>query len=365
MPSPRIRKLLLFASSGLIYLLRDDFNTDQSAPLPASRVCEPGPGTLTIVDTNNIISVSSGSLVINGTPAVSDSWRTSSFARSAGLAMFLRILTRTAFASNPRAGWGALASSPVLGTTLTSATVFSFLLVGTTVDSVTLGAGIWDFAWVLRSTGIFLFARVGSGSWKLYWAEPVDTTTPLYAKERHPTAAASNYSEDFVRVMNLSAPFDSDYGLATQRLAGTRSGGDTFTHEANCLIEYIVTTLPAAGTDDINFRAQDASNYWQVSISTLGTIILYEVVAGVPTARATVATVVSNGHRVVIIADSTTIRVYSNNVLRATYSSASNFATATSGSLASLGTGGSISDIVSWPRTLSGAAAALLDAAVA
>jgi hypothetical protein len=115
----------------------------------------------------------------------------------------------------------------------------------------------------------------------------------------------------------------------------------------------------------VRFRVQDSNNYWSIRITNIGTLVLEEVVAGVISQRINVVAIVSSGHRIVVVAEGSTIRVYSNNDLRGTYASASNFSTAAAGELNSLGTGGAVSDIVAWPRTISGAAALLLDEAVA
>ena len=89
---------------------------------------------------------------------------------------------------------------------------------------------------------------------------------------------------------------------------------------------------------------------------------LDEIVGGSPTVRGSSAGVVANGGRIVIIADDTTIKIYTTvkkyeaNNLQITYTSATNFKTETDGELDNLGTGGAVSDLISWPRTLSGAA---------
>jgi hypothetical protein len=70
--------------------------------------------------------------------------------------------------------------------------------------------------------------------------------------------------------------------------------------------------------------------------------------------------VVANSDRIVIVADGTTIRVFEANTQRITYAAAANFQTETDGELETEGTGGAVTDIVSWPRTLSGAALAEL-----
>ena len=104
------------------------------------------------------------------------------------------------------------------------------------------------------------------------------------------------------------------------------------------------------------FRQQDATNYWEVIVTPAQDITLREVVAGVPTARGTALGVINNGDRVVVIADGTTIRVYEQNTLRITYALAANFQTETDGELQSVGVGGAVDDIVTWPRVISNAA---------
>jgi hypothetical protein len=153
---------------------------------------------------------------------------------------------------------------------------------------------------------------------------------------------------DYRIVSQLGAPLNSDYGIATQRLV-TPAASTAFTHTADAHIEFTVTTLPSASTIDLRFRQQDASNYWQVTISSTGALTLNEVVAGTPTQRATAAAAVANGNRVYLVLNGSTLKAWSNNVLKWTYASASGFATATSGLLNSLGTGGVLSEAISWP----------------
>jgi hypothetical protein len=81
------------------------------------------------------------------------------------------------------------------------------------------------------------------------------------------------------------------------------------------------------------------------------------VVAGVETQRANTAAIVAAGNRCVLIVDGTYQRLHGAGVggIRWTYSSASNFATATSGAVGSLGTGGVVSDLAVYPRTFTAA----------
>ena len=166
-----------------------------------------------------------------------------------------------------------------------------------------------------------------------------------------------------IRVSDLAAPWNTDDGIATVILSGARSPGDTWTHEANHLTYTAITTLPTLLQIEFRLRIQDTLNYWQVTVDSAGKMDLDEVVAGVATERGT-STTVTAGERMGWIADGSTIAVYDSTARRINYATASNFATATSGELTTEGTGGAVTGIEVWPRTLSGTAKDALDAVV-
>lgn len=363
------RRSLLSAASSIVYLLLDRFTTDAAAPLASPRTAEPGPGTLTLVQTDGQFSISGGALQIptQATPVVGDlGLYSSGLSRVAGRTV-LGSLTKTGGTFWPFLGWHIntllAAASPSIG--------FSLQLVGTNDIYAHQATGAflvashalateYQTAVVLRSSGGYVLFKGGAFSeWTLLWVFFGQTTTPVYA-------VLSNFSGvavlDNLRVTDLPAPWNTDYGIATQRLSGSRSAGDTFAHEANALIEATVTTRPSAGQLELRFRVQDANNYWQITVDSTGALDLDEVVAGVVTQRGTAAGVIANGDRIMITAAGTTIRVYEADTLRITYASATNFQTATAGRLETLGTAGVVSDIVSWPRALSGAALSALNA---
>jgi hypothetical protein len=348
----------------ILALLRDEFTTDEAAPLASPRTCEPGPGTLTAVQTDGQFSIAGGKLEypVQATPTWGDlSIYGAALARSAGLAV---IADYAHVGGNEmRFGWSAATTGGPNDVHVASGSGGVIYPVPYTVSfAVALGAR-YAVANILRGVG-GLFAIKGGiyTDWNLLWVNAAAAGNPLYPIIANHSAQATH---NYMKVVRLPAPFDSDFGLATTRLAGARAAGDTATHTADCLIEYICTTRPSAGAIDMRFRQQDADNYWQVTIDSTGAITLNEVVAGVATQRGTAAGVVANGHRVVIIANGQTIRGYSNNVLRWTYASAANFATQTTAKLEGLGTAGAVSDIVTWPRTITGAAATILDTVTA
>jgi hypothetical protein len=158
-----------------------------------------------------------------------------------------------------------------------------------------------------------------------------------------------------IRTWTVDHP--TGYGLATAWLPGYRLQGDTFIHEADSLIEFVVDTLPSVFSLYINMRTQGAGNTWYVRIDGDGGFYLIEQVGGGDTERGSAgAGTISNGHLVVVILEGQTIRGYSNNVLRWTYAAAANFQTETDGSVSGLGTGGQVSNLITWPRNISGSA---------
>lgn len=60
------RALLNAPQSSVIYLLNDQFTTDAAAPLASPRTCEPGPGTLTLVQNDGQFSISGGEVGVSG-----------------------------------------------------------------------------------------------------------------------------------------------------------------------------------------------------------------------------------------------------------------------------------------------------------
>jgi hypothetical protein len=160
------------------------------------------------------------------------------------------------------------------------------------------------------------------------------------------------------RWLNDGVTVSSNYpgvGLATSVLPGPLAVGDAFTHEADGMIEFQLDVLPSSGDIYVFFRQQDASNVWRIRITSAGTFILDEIVGGSATPRINVVGVLTGGERLVCDFRDTTIKLYHNTTLDGSYASAANFKTETDGSVKSLGTGGRISNLLSWPASPAGA----------
>jgi hypothetical protein len=352
---------------GVRYLLRDLFTTDRAAGAVNGTAAEPGPGLRTVTDTENKLSISGGKQVFSGgktVPAHGDpgSWY-ESVLRVIGKTLLARVTPQAAgVAYIP--GWSTVASGLANDAVKFDSAAVSFY--ENTIQAIVgafVGGTEYTVALSMRGAGLFYLIKGGIYTeWTLLWVSSFSTISPCFP-------ALSNHSKpltvDDMRIVDLPAPWNTDYGLATQRLAGARAAGNTFTHEANCLIEFTVATLPTiSGGIYFDFRQQDSTHTWRVVCRDTGVLDLQEVDGGAPISRSTTgAGTVANGHRVVIIADGATIKAYSNNVLRWTYTFATNFQTTTQGKLVSISTGGAVSDIVSWPRTISGAALSALNRA--
>ena len=141
-----------------------------------------------------------------------------------------------------------------------------------------------------------------------------------------------------------------DAGCAASDRIAAPSPPQSFDHEADCVIVFTISTLPASGPILIRFRKQDSSNFWYASATATGSLQIYEYVAGMPAVRgATAAGVLSGGERVVVVCHDETIEGYYDGVQAWTYGSATNFKTAVSGEVNSFGVGGLLSDLAAWP----------------
>lgn len=354
-----------FSIVAIVYALRDLFTTDEASPLTSPRTAEPGPGTEVIVDTGNRASITGAKLRMIGSvgadwgqPGVWGAAQT----RVAGLAMLATVKsnTRTMF------GWDTNQSGTVeenaYHNDASDSNAIQTRLGGVSIKTgATFNQSATEkYAVILRSAGA-LFIKDD----QLEYVDRSRNTATVYpAIVRGDSAIGAQIVDyDYFSVAALPAPFNTDNGLATQVLAGSRSVNDAFVHEANCIITFTATTKPSAGDAEVRFRIQDATNYWAFRWNSDGGGRIFEVVDDVATQRGGIPTdSLANGGHVLIRCSGTSIRMYYVNKIQADYSSATNFQTETDGKVGSLGTGGALSDIVSWPKTLGAAAQAVIDA---
>lgn len=350
-------------SSSIETVFSDTFDGNESAPLATPRA-----SGLAITDTGNYMSIASGSVswsqkTTNETdPRIMSGAQTRKQGRGA-----ISVVTP----GSVGVGWGSVSTrTPYLD---------SFLLQSSSIfaqsSNVQLAMGSaaasneYKTAHIMRRYGNYHLIKGGAYTeWTLVFVSSISLASAYAGFGAWNQNAAT--TANALMVKDLPAPFNQDFDIATTRLAGGRTAGDTFTHTADGIIEFTLTTRPSAGSIDFRFRVQDANNYWQVLVSTTGATTLNEVVAGTPTTRGSATPGMNTTHKALIIMVGSTIRGIaqigtSYSFMWTAYTSATNFATETDGELASLGTGGRVSDIVAWPRTLSGNAVTVLDAAVA
>ena len=374
--------LTILRSKGMQYLFKAEFPTDIDAPMGSDPISYNAEiGTLRLRQQNGVAewrivggvlettASSNASVLVTANPN-----GTTGYARTPGLAFKHRT------AQNPIGPGPNETISPAVGwatsADVTSASNLSGLYFWTVAPHFAIfdrdtsqyyaldantSSAFYVFTHVLRSAGSFVVVNNKLAAILNRGTE--STTFPVVgqaALNRHPSRT------DYMRIARLGGSWQSDFGIATTRLAGARSAGDTFTHEANAMwIEFTLTALPTSGNIDVDFRRQDANNCWRLRVTSAGGFELIEIVASIPTTRASIASCAA-GDRLLCVFDGTQARLTRYRTSAAAnsslYSAVSTFTTQTSGIVTSLGTGGAISDIVTWPRDLAGEALAWISA---
>lgn len=120
-----------------------------------------------------------------------------------------------------------------------------------------------------------------------------------------------------------------------------------FSHPADAVIAFTVTTVPSTSFARVAFRYVDASNHWHIRIDSSGNIALFEQVATVFEIRGTDSGVTA-GSRIAVVAEGQTIDVYLDSELLFTYASAASFETEEDGLVYALAGGSAIADLKVW-----------------
>jgi hypothetical protein len=355
---------------GLLPILpiwQDLFTTDRAVGAVNGSACEPGPGNRVGVDTESKMTINGDNLVFAGGKAVPVTgdpgyWGPVT-ARASGRALKMKF-------THPGVG------SYNVGFDINTTTGLTDNFIAFTNNAmyergaVDLGSlsGAGDVTlWIILATvgSHYVISGPGFTNPTRIWVDHTRNTASIYP------ALSNNNADpllDGLGIFDLPAPWNDLYGTVTRRIAGVVVAGTPFAHEANCLIDFTCPTLPSGGVIDLRFRQQDSTNYWQVTVGSTGGLVLNEVSNGTPTQRGISAGVIVNGDIIRVIANGTIIKIYEGassapNNLRITYNSAASFQTATAGILSALGTGGSVSDLLSWPYTVSGLAQGILNRA--
>jgi hypothetical protein len=275
----------------LIFLLRDEYPVDASAPLTTPRTCAPGPGVMTLVQNDGQMSIAAGLLTIptQTTPVFSDlGYHGSAITRAAGVMIAQPLIfnagNKQLFACHLRTN--AAVGSNQSGAGIQCDSDGQFLVEGAVQSKLggTHAAYLAPFAQenvyavVLRAAGAhFIFND------HLVYVGQNDSTATLYP---HSAVYDNNYTSDYLRVAQLGAPFVADRGLATYYDA-TPVANDTATSEANAL-HFFEWTPASAEVFELRYRWIDDDNCMIMRCSQSGsTIKVIQRKAGVETEEAT------------------------------------------------------------------------------
>ena len=133
-------------------------------------------------------------------------------------------------------------------------------------------------------------------------------------------------------------------GGVITNLPGALTGNIPFSHSVNALIEFTMTTV--GDTARIEFRKQGADDCYYILFFGDGSYVLYSTIGG-SVAFLSGWSVVSSREKISIISSGDNIKIYSNNILKINYTTATEFQAVESGFILYLG-GAAISDLVSY-----------------
>jgi hypothetical protein len=385
------------------YLLRDEFEYDDPAPLNTPHYCSPGPGILIGDELDGERAVSNGQL--NWTGQTTASWgdleiaSAAGFARTPGRMLLAQMSAASAGGYGPFIQWGAgqngsPASVNGVWYPRNDGQIWGDTglrpLVPYTVDTT------YHVAIICRASGYFTMHAEGSGNMKLLWVDDSASGDPLYV------VAATYNSDGTTKDLRVPTTAWTPTPLASDGFAGTagetvettdgagveESGGGGLVWETawttSGVFEYHATrgvhlsaqsggrsaavvetgksdvVLQASGEGDFgtshtfwHIRYADIDNNWRVHTSVAGDYIkLYQRTGGSDTERDTASVTVDADvvYDVILIADGQDISAYMDGVHRLEYDSADFNETITKHGIGSFNTSNYFDNFVVWPR---------------
>ena len=241
--------------SNLTWLIRDEMTTPDDAPVGSPRTCEPGPGTITLVQTDGTQAISGGKHVFTAqsTPAWGDQGFYSTVqTRAAGLALVLTLNLSTW--EECGIGWhtaGAVVDPDSMEHSIqANATNGQLDTENATPIANDLSADTdYKLLLILRDDGCFYIL-----DGNLLWVEDAGATASLYPSFSNLDGAGSN---DDLGVIDLPdegyAQWSTVFGAATGRITAPDEE-DTAAHQADCVVYMRDVTLPSAGVLQYEFR---------------------------------------------------------------------------------------------------------------
>lgn len=294
------RRALLLTIGGpaaLVYLLRDEFTTAASAPLTSPRTCDPGPGTVTLTDSGNKLSVSGGELLMAAAVGIRDPLylHSAGTSRVAGYLTQMR-LKRTGGASNSL----FLGVSP--STTPGSGNAYGFSISNSvswgltpTGGNAPAGAvadhadGTYNtFSIIWGSTGVLLFID-NVMLFDMFTGSEATLYEFVGALAANITANVDYFRTRPVTVSNLFAPTISQVNPTNNTNYAADADGSFF----------MTVTAPGSfggsSAAHLQYRYQDSSNFWDAYFDNAGAFNLDSVIAGSRVNRISVASVIAAG----------------------------------------------------------------------
>lgn len=340
-------------------LFADRYDVDQAAPLTSPRPGNIGESIL-IQSDGGSFKTSIGQMQVATTTATSGFNKLKQtvnaiFAREVGLAVKIGFRKEVSTAGDLRFGFSWTGDTLNRGATFrfqsANIRVFDETAQGIANGTLVLGTQ-YTFAVVLQSTRHFFLIKGGVyATWTLFWVGTAfNDNDSIVAHHDHFTPHVPDALDDFT-VARLRGAWAINDGIATDKLPGSIVAGSTFIHTEDFVLSFNVGTVSAT-QKVIKFRVQDSSNYWQVTIDSTSTD-LDEVVAGFPTQRGSGVVLASDAYAL-LIAEGTSIKLFSTNVSYFNYGGAINYQTETDGEFAS---GADISDLATYPRTFAAGSA--------
>lgn len=213
-------------------LLYDTFTTADAAPITSPRTCEPGPGTLTAVQTDGELSINGGALVFSAqsTPSWGDQGaHLTAQTRAAGLAL-LTPITLTTW-EEMGIGWHTAAAvvDPDSAEHAIQANTTDGQLDDENGNAIISGLSTtveYKLLQVLRDAGCFYIL-----DGKLCWVSDTGSTGTLYPMLANLDAAGSLSDVSVSSLASYNAAWDGDWTEVTDEI--TNTPGEAFDAEAD------------------------------------------------------------------------------------------------------------------------------------
>jgi len=210
----RIRTLIptVLARSNLRYLMRDLFSTDRTAGAVNNTPAEPGPGTRTVTDTGNQVSIANGAVRLAGVCQNNDPYlRYASVPRAAGTVGYAKFKIATGKRMSD-VGWMTAANATAHSLWRTVAESGGVIQPVSTSGLYLLDS-VWHEMWMVqRTSGFFLYLNYGNGP-RLVFVTATGNGTPLVWGSRGLVTYDQDASFDAMHIEELPwipAPLVSD-----------------------------------------------------------------------------------------------------------------------------------------------------------